>query len=69
MSTPSQKRTKRQLEALNRLPEDRRVVGARRGAPIVPRHDGHVLRVQPNGRLARKALVEHVSHYLKVRGG
>jgi hypothetical protein len=53
---------------MQQLPRDHKVVGARRGMPLVRRPDGQLLRVQPNGRLAATDLIKSVQSYLEVRG-
>jgi hypothetical protein len=58
--------TKRQLACLARLPEDHRVIGVRRGSPIIERADGEILRIQPNGRLAVTTSVQQVRSYLEM---
>ncbi len=58
--------TARQIERLAELPDDHRVVGARKGSPIVERPDGRLLCVQPNGRLAAAALVQKAQSYLDM---
>jgi hypothetical protein len=58
--------TKRQLACLARLPEDHRVIGVRRGFPIIERADGKILRIQPNGQLTVTTSVQQVRSYLEM---
>jgi hypothetical protein len=58
--------TKRQLACLASLPEDYRVIGLRRGSPIIERANGEILRIQPNGRLAVTTSVQQVRSYLEM---
>jgi hypothetical protein len=58
--------TKRQLACLTGLPEGHRLIGVRKGSPIVERDDGQVLRVQPNGRLVVSYPVQEVRSYLDM---
>jgi hypothetical protein len=58
--------TKRQLARLAKLGEDDRVVGVRRGIPIVRRADGQVFRVQPNGHLVQTPPVQGAQSYLDL---
>lgn len=60
--------TPQQLQRMEKLPEDHKVVSARDGSPIVRRPDGQMLRVQPNGRLTRADLIDRVQSYLHVYG-
>jgi len=48
------------------LGEDHRVVGVRRGIPIVRRADGRVFRVQPNGHLVQTSSVQDAQSYLEL---
>jgi hypothetical protein len=52
--------TQRQLQRMEKLPADHKMVSARDGSPVVRRPDGRLLRIQPNGRLAAMTLIERV---------
>lgn len=58
--------TKRQLARLAALGEDHRVVGLRKGIPIVRRADGQVFRIQPNGHLVATPSVQNAQSYLDL---
>jgi hypothetical protein len=58
--------TKRQLTRLATLGEDHRVVGVRKGIPIVRRADGRVFRMQPNGHLVQTSSVQDAQSYLEL---
>lgn len=56
--------TQRQIERLDRLPPNHRVVAAHDGMPIVQRPDGQMLSLKPNGRLAATTLISRVQDYM-----
>jgi hypothetical protein len=58
----------RQIRCMEKLPEGHKVLSTRYGAPILRRPDGHLFRVQPDGRLAAAVRVEGVQSYLDVHG-
>jgi hypothetical protein len=58
--------TARQLERLQELALDHRVVTTHDGSVILERTDGRLLRVQPNGTLAPEPSVARVQSYLCV---
>jgi hypothetical protein len=45
--------SRQQSARVAELPEDYRVVGVERRAPLVRKPTGQIIRIQPNGRLTR----------------
>jgi hypothetical protein len=60
--------TRRQLVCLESLPRGHKVVSTRYGVLVVRRPDGHLLQVQPNGRIVPIDPVERVQSYLQLSG-
>lgn len=56
---------KRQIARSAKLPDDRRVVGERRGSPVVERPDGRLC-VSKRRRLAATTLVSRTQSYLHI---
>jgi hypothetical protein len=62
-----QQLTEQQSTRIAELPEDYRVVGVDRGAPMVRKPTGQVLRIQQNGRLV--AATTDAKYRLAARAG
>ena len=60
--------TQRQIRCIEQLPDGHKVVSVRAGVLIVRQPDGHLSRMQPNGRLAVTPRVEAVQSYLHLHG-
>jgi len=65
-STPTL--SQQQIRRIEKLPPDYKVVHSRDGVVVLRRGDGHLLRMQPDGRLAHNVRVERVQDYLHVHG-
>lgn len=68
VTTKSDIFTARQMRRIEQLPRGHRLIGTRRGAPIVRQPNGRLMQVTPDGRLAAAALVKRVQSYLDVHG-
>jgi hypothetical protein len=60
--------SQRQIRCMEKLPAGYKVVNTRNGVVVLRRADGHLLRMQPDGRLAPNLRIERVQDYLHVHG-
>ena len=60
--------THQQSARMAELPEDYRVVGVERKAPLVRKPTGQIIRIQQDGRLTRSALADQTSARHRLTG-